>query len=101
VQTNNATFGHSGETHQQLAMGRLRAIEHGRAVLVAATSGVSAVIAPDGRVVDRSTVFSRKVLIERVPLRSGSTVATRLGVLPELLLSAIAALALGVAVVRR
>ncbi|HUR51498.1 MAG TPA: apolipoprotein N-acyltransferase, partial [Mycobacteriales bacterium] len=49
VQTNNATFGRSGETSQQLAMGRLRAVEHGRAVLVAATSGVSAVIAPDGR----------------------------------------------------
>ncbi|HET6209208.1 MAG TPA: apolipoprotein N-acyltransferase, partial [Jatrophihabitans sp.] len=30
VQTNNATFGHSGETYQQLAMSRLRAIEHGR-----------------------------------------------------------------------
>jgi apolipoprotein N-acyltransferase len=101
VQTNNATFGHSGETHQQLAMGRLRAVEHGRAVLVAATSGVSAVIAPDGRVIDRSTVFSRDVLIDRVPLRSASTLATRFGVLPELLIAAIAALALGAAVVRR
>jgi apolipoprotein N-acyltransferase len=49
VQTNNATFGYSGESRQQLAMGRLRAVEHGRTVLVAATSGVSAVIAPDGR----------------------------------------------------
>ena len=39
VQTNNATFGRSNETWQQLAMGRLRAIEHGRPVLVAATSG--------------------------------------------------------------
>ena len=48
VQTNNATFGRSNETWQQLAMGRLRAIEHGRPVLVAATSGVSAVIDPDG-----------------------------------------------------
>ena len=52
VQTNNATFGRSGETAQQLAMGRLRAVEHGRAVLVAATSGISAVIAPDGALVE-------------------------------------------------
>lgn len=95
VQTNNATFGRSGETSQQLAMGRLRAVEHGRAVLVAATSGVSAVIAPDGRFVDRSAVFTRDLLVARVPLRSSQTLATRVGELPELavaLLGAAAAL---------
>jgi apolipoprotein N-acyltransferase len=86
VQTNNATFGRSGETTQQLAMGRLRAVEHGRAVLVAATSGVSAVIAPDGTLRDRSSVFTRDVLVQRIPLRDARTVATRLGALPELLL---------------
>ena len=95
VQTNNATFGRSGETSQQLAMGRLRAVEHGRAVVVAATSGVSAVIAPDGRLLDRSRVFTRDLLVERVPLRSAQTVATRLGALPEYLL---ALLGLGAAV---
>ena len=87
VQTNNASFGRSGETAQQLAMGRLRAVEHGRSVLVAATSGVSAVIAPDGRVVDRAAIFTRRVLVERVPLRDQLTVATRLGVWPEAVLS--------------
>jgi len=91
VQTNNATFGRSGETSQQLAMGRLRAVEHGRAVVVAATSGVSAVIAPDGTLLDRSRVFTRDLLVERVPLRSARTLATRLGALPELLLSLLAA----------
>ena len=101
VQTNNATFARSGETYQQLAMGRLRAVEHGRAVLVAATSGVSAVIAPDGRVVRTSRVFTRDLLVERVPLRSASTVATRLGLLPELLLTLLGAVAATVALVRR
>ena len=95
VQTNNATFGRSGETSQQLAMGRLRAVETGRAVVVAATSGVSAVIAPDGRVVERSRVFTRDLLVQSVPLRSAQTVATRLGALPEYLL---ALLGLGAAV---
>ncbi len=46
VQTNNATFGVTGETYQQLAMSQLRAVEHGRTVLQASTSGVSAVIGP-------------------------------------------------------
>jgi apolipoprotein N-acyltransferase len=91
VQTNNATFGRSGETSQQLAMGRLRAVEHGRAVLVAATSGISAVIAPDGRLVDRSRVFTRDVLVQQVPVRTSQTLATRIGALPELLLSLLAA----------
>ncbi|MCO7220404.1 apolipoprotein N-acyltransferase [Klenkia sp. PcliD-1-E] len=44
VQTNNATFGYSDESPQQLAMSRLRAIEFDRTVVVAATSGLSAVV---------------------------------------------------------
>ncbi len=90
VQTNNATFGRSGETAQQLAMGRLRAVEHGRAVLVSATSGISAVITPDGAVSDSAPVFTREVLQATVPTRTGTTPATRLGALPELLLSLLA-----------
>jgi apolipoprotein N-acyltransferase len=101
VQTNNATFGRSGETHQQLAMGRLRAVEHGRSVLVAATSGVSAVIAPDGRMIARSGLFTRDVLVQKVPLRSAETVATRVGALPELVLCLIGLLALVTALVVR
>ncbi len=51
VQTNDADFeldGQTGETLQQLAMARIRAIEHDRAVVVASTTGVSAIIAPNG-----------------------------------------------------
>lgn len=96
VQTNNATFGRSGETTQQLAMGRLRAVEHGRAVLVAATSGVSAVIQPDGRVVDRSEVFTRDLLVQQVPLRDGRTLATRVGAIPEIVLALLGGVAAAV-----
>ena len=86
VQTNNATFGRSPQTAQQLAMGRLRAVEHGRTVLVAATSGISAVIAPDGSLTARSGIFTRQVLEADVPVRAGQTLATRLGLWPEVLL---------------
>ena len=48
VQTNNATFGYTNETYQQQAMSRVRAVEHGREVLISSTSGVSTVIRPDG-----------------------------------------------------
>lgn len=94
VQTNNATFGRSGETSQQLAMGRLRAVEHGRSVIVAATSGVSAVIAPDGSFQHRSEIFTRDVTVQSVVVRDGTSVATRLSWWPELLLSLLALIGL-------
>ena len=86
VQTNNASFERSGETWQQLAKSRLRAVEHGRAVAVVATSGVSAVIRPDGSVEERSDIFTRDLLVATVPLASERTPAARLGVAPEVLL---------------
>jgi len=101
VQTNNASFGRSGETTQQLAMGRLRAVEHGRTVLVAATSGVSAVIGPDGSLRQASGIFTRDVLVAQVPARSATTPATRLGDFPEAVLALLGAAALLAAVVRR
>lgn len=97
VQTNNATFGRSGETEQQLAMGRLRAVEHGRTVLVAATSGISAVIAPDGQLVDDAPVFTREVMVHDVPLRDDRTLATTVGAAPEAALALLGLVGLGLA----
>ena len=99
VQTNNATFGRSAETSQQLAMGRLRAVEHGRTLLVAATSGISAVVTPDGRLTASAPVFTSAVLSAEVPARTGTTLATRLGALPEVVLSVVAGLAVAAAAV--
>lgn len=76
VPTNNAWFGRGEMTHQQLAMARLRAVEHGRAVVVAATSGVSAVVRPDGSVARSSGMFTEETIVATVPLRSAATVAT-------------------------
>jgi len=95
VPTNNATFGFTEMTYQQLAMSRVRAVEHGRAVLVAATSGVSAVVAPDGRVLRHSELFTPDVLVVDVPLRTTVTLATRLGTAPEWGLTVIGLAALG------
>jgi apolipoprotein N-acyltransferase len=101
VQTNNATYGNTGQPEQQVAMSRLRAVEHGRAVLVAATSGISAVVAPDGRVVDETEEFTPDVLTAAVPLRDDRTVADRVGAVPEWLLAALGVGALAVAAARR
>jgi apolipoprotein N-acyltransferase len=99
VPTNNATFGFTEMTYQQQAISRVRAVEHGRTVLVAATSGVSAVIAPDGAVEQQTKLFTPDALVARVPLRSGTTLATRLGPTPEWLLVTLGLLGVAAALV--
>ncbi|MGH3873145.1 MAG: apolipoprotein N-acyltransferase [Pseudonocardiaceae bacterium] len=101
VPTNNATFGFTEMTYQQQAISRVRAVEHGRTVLVAATSGVSAVIAADGTVEQRTKLFTPDALVARVPLRSGTTLATRLGSVPEWILVVLGGLGLVAAAVLR
>ena len=101
VQTNNATYGRTGQPDQQLAISQLRAVETGRTVLVAATSGFSAVIAPDGRLVARSSEFERWTYDGPVTLRSDATVATRLGAWPGVILGTLGLGAVALAIVRR
>ncbi len=90
VQTNNATFGFSPMTEQQLAMSRFRAVEHGRTVLVSALAGVSAIVQPDGSVVDRAELDTQDALVADVPLSTEPTVATTIGEWPEWILVAVA-----------
>jgi apolipoprotein N-acyltransferase len=102
VQTNNATFGYTDESEQQLAMSRLRAVEHGRTVAVVATSGISALVAPDGSVVRSSSLFTPAVFVEEIARRDSTTVAARLGAAPEWVLSALGVAGLvGLALRRR
>jgi len=93
VQTNNATFGFSDETYQQLAMARLRAVEHGRPVVVASTVGISAFIAPDGTLVQTTDLFTSQTLVADVGLRQDETIASRVREGPEWLLVGVGLLA--------
>jgi apolipoprotein N-acyltransferase len=97
-QTNDADFevdGQLGETLQQLAMARIRAIEFDRSMVVAGTTGVSAIILPDGTFVARSQPWQRAILEAPVPLVTNTTLAQRLGQWPEIGFSALAVAALG------
>jgi apolipoprotein N-acyltransferase len=98
VQTNNATYGGTSQPAQQLAIERLRAIEFGRSVVVSATSGISAVIAPDGTFLDRIDEGEVGWRVADVPLRGTTTWATRYGRTFELILCATAVIAIAVAV---
>ncbi|MEU8652151.1 apolipoprotein N-acyltransferase [Streptomyces sp. NPDC048737] len=98
VPSNNATFDRSEMTYQQLAMSRVRAVEHSRTVTVPVTSGVSAIIMPDGRISQKTGMFVADSLVQKVPLRSSRTPATKLGILPEITLLLVAAGGLGWAI---
>ena len=101
VQSNDADFeidGQLGETEQQTAMARIRAIESDRAVVYASTTGESSIIAPDGALIAHSGVWRQAILDERVPLVSYRTLADRVGAWPEYVLVLAAVAALGWAV---
>lgn len=78
VPSNNATFDET-MSRQQLAFARLRAVEHDRYVVVAGTTGISAVIAPDGHELARTEWFEPTYLDTAVKLRSNLTFATEWG----------------------
>ena len=79
VQTSNAMFIHTGQIDQQFEITRLRAVETGRYVMVAATNGVSGIVAPDGTVLDRADPRTQDVLVERVGLAQDLTPSVRIG----------------------
>ena len=101
VQTNNATYMGTGQIEQQFAITRLRAIETGKTVVVAATNGVSGVVNPDGEVTARAPVRTQQVLVESVSPTRGVTTGIRFGAWIELGLAVVAALALFAALVLR
>jgi apolipoprotein N-acyltransferase len=103
VQTNNASFGFSAESTQQLAMARLRAVELGRATVQVSTVGVSAVIAPNGAVAQDTELFTPDQLVARLPLRQSLTPAAALGGWPSGVVGALAVVmtAAGMAGARR
>jgi apolipoprotein N-acyltransferase len=101
VQTNNATF-NEAEARQQLAMVRLRAVEHGREALMVSTVGVSAFAGTAGQVYSSSGFNVAAVMVRDMHLGATTTLATRLGHWPELVMVALAIVALaGVLPMRR
>ena len=103
VQSNDADFeidGQLGETQQQTAMARIRAVESDRAVVYASTTGESTIIAPDGSLIAHSGMWQQAILDARVPLVSHRTLADRVGAWPEYVIIMLTVLALAWAVVR-
>lgn len=79
VPTNNATFGFTDESVQQLAASRVKAVELGRSIVHISTVGVSGFVAPDGSVTQRTDLFTQAILSGEVTRRTEVTPAVRLG----------------------
>src|SRR5262249_3821654 len=77
--TNDAWFGQTSGPWQHLGMLPLRAVEHRVAIARAANTGVSAFVDPSGRVSRWLPLFERGALNASLPLRSRTTLYTRLG----------------------
>lgn len=90
VPSNNATFNKT-MSEQQLAFAQVRAVEHDRYVVVAGTTGISAVIAPDGAELVRTDFFQPAYLDIQVRLKTKLTPATRWGPIVQWALVAAAA----------
>jgi apolipoprotein N-acyltransferase len=88
VTTNNASFGTSPAARQHLAMSQMRAVELGRAVVHAAISGISAVIEPNGRIIEEAGLFRPALLRARLPLATGETPYARYGSAIEIAIGA-------------
>ncbi|MDI2098199.1 apolipoprotein N-acyltransferase [Ruicaihuangia caeni] len=79
AQTNNADFGRTDESVQQLAFARIRALELGRTVVNISTVGTSAIVAPDGSTLDQLEWYTQDAMVREIPLSSTETPALRLG----------------------
>jgi apolipoprotein N-acyltransferase len=99
--TNDGWFGRTAGPLQHLGMYPLRAVEHRVALVRAANTGVSAIIAPTGEIARTLPLYARGFLAERVPLRAGRTLYTRFGDWLAYLGLAVSAAGLGAAAARR
>jgi apolipoprotein N-acyltransferase len=68
VQTSNAMFVNTAQLEQQFAISRVRAVETGRQVVVAATNGISGVIDRDGTVRERAAIRTQDTVVETISL---------------------------------
>jgi len=79
VQTNSATFGTSAESAQQLSITRIRAIEHSRNIASVSTTGISAIIDFEGKVVQQTSMGTAEHVFASVGLIEQSSLRDRIG----------------------
>ncbi len=77
--TNDAWYGRTSAPYQHFAMAVFRAVENERYLVRAANTGITAVVDPHGRVLERTELFQPDVIVRDVPLLAGATFYSRHG----------------------
>lgn len=77
--TNDAWFGRSFQPYQHLKLSTARAVETRRYLIRATNTGMSAVIDPLGRIVEKSGIFEVSVIEQDVALLELETLYTKIG----------------------
>ena len=78
VQTNSATFANTPESAQQLAITRIRAVEHSRSIMSVSTVGISAFIDSNGRVLKQTEENKKSFLVGVLTMNSHRTFIDRI-----------------------
>lgn len=100
IVTNDEWFGNSAALYQHADMAPFRAVENGVPLVRCANTGLTEIVAPNGRVLAHAPVFEPVVLSGAVPAETGRTPYDRLGDWPGGL-AILSALALWLAPWRR
>jgi apolipoprotein N-acyltransferase len=77
--TNDAWFGRTSAPYQHFEQASMRAIEEGRYLVRSANTGVSGIVDPYGRVLERTDIYQPAVVVGDARLISASTVYSRIG----------------------
>ena len=78
VQNNNATFANTAQSAQQLAITRIRAVEHSRYILSVSTIGISAFIDNNGRVLSKTLENDKSFLADQLLMSDHTTLVNRI-----------------------
>jgi apolipoprotein N-acyltransferase len=77
--TNDGWYGHSSAPYQHFALAAMRAIEQGRYLARSANTGISGIVDPYGRVVERSAIFEQAALVGEIRFLRARTVYSMIG----------------------
>jgi len=77
--TNDGWYGRTSAPHQHFAMAVFRAVENGKYLVRAANTGITAVVDPRGRVIERTALFERRAIVRDVAIVPGLTFYARRG----------------------
>jgi apolipoprotein N-acyltransferase len=77
--TNDSWFGRTSAPYQHFDQASMRAIEEGRYLVRAANTGVSGIVDPYGRVLERTAIYQPAIVVGDVRLLTSSTLYSRAG----------------------